>query len=102
MVELSNGDVTSGLRHRLAAEIDKRPLLTSQNTHITCERYTIDSKHVLNTNRKPWSTNRLVTSYPVCDVILHFSRLTCVKSELKIANNWEIVRSRGKVSTEHL
>jgi hypothetical protein len=52
VVELSNGDFTSGLRRPLAAEIDKRPLLTSQKTPITSERYTVDKKHVLNTNRK--------------------------------------------------
>jgi hypothetical protein len=69
VVELSNGDFTYGLRRPLAAEIDKRPLLTSQKTPITSERYTVDKKHVLNTNGKPWSTNRLVASFPVCDVI---------------------------------
>jgi hypothetical protein len=69
MVKLSNGDVTSDLRRPLAAEIDIPPLLSTQKTHITCERYTIDAKHVLNTDRKPWSTNRLVTSFPICDVI---------------------------------
>jgi hypothetical protein len=69
VVELSNGDFTSGLRRPLAAEIDKRPLLTSQKTPITSERYTVDKKHVLNTDRKPWSTNRLVASFPVCDII---------------------------------
>jgi hypothetical protein len=69
VVELSNGDFTSGLRRPLAAEIDKRPLLTSQKTPITSERYTVDKKRVLNTNRKPWLTNRLVASFPVCDVI---------------------------------
>jgi hypothetical protein len=69
VVELSNGDFTCGLRRPLAAEIDKRPLLTSQKTPITNERSTVDKKHVLNTNRKPWSTNRLVASFPVYDVI---------------------------------
>jgi hypothetical protein len=69
MVKLVNGDVTSDLRRPLAAEIDKPPLLTTHKTHITCERYTIDAKHVLNTDGKPWSTNRLVTSFPICDVI---------------------------------
>jgi hypothetical protein len=44
MVELSNGNVTPGLRRHLAAEIDKWPLLTSEKMHITCERYTVDSK----------------------------------------------------------
>jgi hypothetical protein len=69
VVELSNGDFTSGLRRPLAPEIDKRPLLTSQKTPITSERYIVDKTHVLNTNRKQWSTNRLVASFPVCDVI---------------------------------
>jgi hypothetical protein len=69
MVEVSNDDFISGLRRPLAAEIDKRPLLTSQKTPITSERYTVDKKDVLNTNSKPWSTNRLVASFPVCDVI---------------------------------
>jgi hypothetical protein len=36
---------------------------------ITSEGYTVDKKHVLNTKRKPWSTNRLVASFPVYDVI---------------------------------
>jgi hypothetical protein len=76
VVEVSNGDFTSGLRRPLAAEIDKRPLLTSQKTPTTSERYTVDKKHVLNTNRKPWSTNRLVASFPVCDVIKHLSHVT--------------------------
>jgi hypothetical protein len=51
-----------------AAEIDQRPVLTAQKARLTCERYTIDSK-VLNTNTKQFSTNRLVTSFPVCDVV---------------------------------
>jgi hypothetical protein len=63
VVKLSNGDVTSDLRRPLPAEIDKPPLFTSQKTHITCEWYTIDAKHVLNTDKKPWSTNQLVTSF---------------------------------------
>jgi hypothetical protein len=69
VVELSNGDSTFGMRRPIAAEIDKRPLLTSQKTPMTSERYTVDNKHVLNTNKKPWSINRLVASFPVCDVI---------------------------------
>jgi hypothetical protein len=46
VVELLNGDVTSDLGRPLTAEIDKPPLLSAQKTHITCERYTIDAKHV--------------------------------------------------------
>jgi hypothetical protein len=69
VVELSNDDFTRGLRRPLAAEIEKRPLLTSQKTLITSERYTVDLKHVLNARRKPWATNRLVASSSVCDVI---------------------------------
>jgi hypothetical protein len=57
------------LRRPLAAEIDERPLLTSQKKPMTSERYTVDKKHVLNTNRKPWWTNQLVASFPICDVI---------------------------------
>jgi hypothetical protein len=69
VVKLLNGYVTFDMRRPPAAEIDKLPLLSSQKAHITCDRYTIDAKHVLNTDRKPWSTNRLVTLFPVCDVI---------------------------------
>jgi hypothetical protein len=54
VVALSTGDVTSGLQRSLAAEIDKRPLLTPQKTPIISERYTVDNKHVLNINMKPW------------------------------------------------
>jgi hypothetical protein len=68
MVALSFDDVTSGLGRPLAAEIDKLPLLTNEKSHITCERYAIDSKLVLNTNRKPWSLYRLVTPLPVSDI----------------------------------
>jgi hypothetical protein len=57
------------LQRPLAADIDKRPLLTSQIMPVTNERYTKDSKHVLNTKMKPWSTNRWVASFPDCDVI---------------------------------
>jgi hypothetical protein len=53
VVELSIGDVTSGLARLLAAEIDKSPFFDCRRiSHITCERYTIDAKHVLNTIRK--------------------------------------------------
>jgi hypothetical protein len=63
MVKLSNGDVTSDLRRPLAAEIDIPPILSTEKTHITCEWYTIDAKHIMSTNRKPWSTTRLVTYF---------------------------------------
>jgi hypothetical protein len=69
VVELSNDDFTSGLRRPLAAKINKRLLLNFQKMPITSERYTVDSKRVLNTNKKPWSANRLVASIPACDVI---------------------------------
>jgi hypothetical protein len=59
MIELSTHDVTYDSRRPLAAEIDKRPLLTSQIMPITNEWYTVNSKHELNINRKPWSTNRM-------------------------------------------
>jgi hypothetical protein len=50
VVELSNGDVISGSGHLLAVEIDKPPLLTNEETLVTCERYTIDMKRVLDTS----------------------------------------------------
>jgi hypothetical protein len=62
MVELLNGDVTSGLSRHLAAEIKKPPIFKNEESYITCERYAIDLKLVLNTNRKPWPIFRLVTS----------------------------------------
>jgi hypothetical protein len=49
-----NGDFSSCLTLNLAAEIVKRPFLTCQKTPITSERYTVDSKHVLNAKRKLW------------------------------------------------
>jgi hypothetical protein len=68
VVELSIGDVTSGLARPLAAEIDKSPLFDSRRkSHITRERYTLDPKHVLDTNRKPWSLYHLMTLLPVSD-----------------------------------
>jgi hypothetical protein len=54
VVELSNVDFTFGLRRPLAAEIDKRPLLTFQIMPLTNERHAVDSKHILNTNKKPF------------------------------------------------
>jgi hypothetical protein len=54
MVELSIGDITCDLACPLAAEIDKPKSLTNEKTHIACERYAIESKLVLNTNRNPW------------------------------------------------
>jgi hypothetical protein len=69
VVELSNGDVTSGSRRFLAAEIGKPPLKTNEKTQKACERYTIDTKNELDTNRKPWSLYRLVTSLPVSDAL---------------------------------
>jgi hypothetical protein len=68
MVNLSVDDVIFRSRTPLAAEIDKPPLVTKEKSHITCERYAIDRKLVLNTNRKPWSLYRLVTSLPVSDI----------------------------------
>jgi hypothetical protein len=61
VIELTTGDVTSGLRRPLEAEMDKRQLLTCQKKQSTYERYTIDSKHEVNSYRKPRSTNRLMT-----------------------------------------
>jgi hypothetical protein len=68
VVELSNSDVTSDSRRHLEAEMDKTQLMINEKTHIICERYAIDLKLVLNTDRKPWPLYRQVTSLPVCDV----------------------------------
>jgi hypothetical protein len=54
VVELSNGNVTSGSGRLLATEIDKLPLLTNEKSNIACEQYAMDSKLVINTDRKPW------------------------------------------------
>jgi hypothetical protein len=68
MVELSIDDVTSGLTRPLAAEIDKSPLFDCRlKSHITRERYTLDLKHVLDSNRKPWSLSQTITLLPVSD-----------------------------------
>lgn len=83
VVKISNGDIISGLRRSPAAEIDILPLPTTIRTHTTCVQYRIDSKHVLNARRKPWSINRMVESLPVCDVIQNISHATHVNTELK-------------------
>jgi hypothetical protein len=60
--------VTSpGSGHLLALETDKLPLVTNEQTELTCERYTIDAEHVWNTNGKPWWLYRQVTLLPVSD-----------------------------------
>jgi hypothetical protein len=84
--ELSIGDVTSGLPRPLAAEIAKPLLMTNQRSHITRERCAIDRNLVLNTNRKPWSIRRLVTSLPVSDVTEHVNDVRDVKA----GENWRI------------
>jgi hypothetical protein len=86
VVDLSTGDVTSGLPRPLAAEIAKPLLMTNQRSHITRERCAIDRNLVLNTNRKPWSIRRLVTSLPVSDVTEHVNDVRDVKA----GENWRI------------
>jgi hypothetical protein len=81
VIKLLNSDVTSDLRRPLAAEIDKPPSLNTHKTHITCGRYTNDAKHVYDTDRKPWSTSRLVTAFPICDVIERLNHVTHVKGK---------------------
>jgi hypothetical protein len=62
VVELSIGDVTSGLARPQAAEIDKSPLFDCRRkSAVTRERYIIDPKHVLDTDRKPWLLHYLMT-----------------------------------------
>jgi hypothetical protein len=81
----------------LAIEVDKLPLLTSEETQITCERYKVDTKHVLNTKKKPWSLHRLETSLPVSDAPsgrnLHFTEIDNKKNEY----NFETVRVRQEM-----
>lgn len=62
MVALLTGDAIFVPERLLAAVIDKLPLVTNEKTHLICERYALDAKLVLNTNRKLWSLPRLVTS----------------------------------------
>jgi hypothetical protein len=68
MVALPFDDVTCGLGCALAAEIDKPPIVTNEESHITRERYARDRKLVLNINRKPWSLYRMATSLPASDI----------------------------------
>jgi hypothetical protein len=51
VVYLSIGDVIFGLARLLAAEGDRSPFFNSRriNIHRTCELYTKDAKHALNT-----------------------------------------------------
>jgi hypothetical protein len=68
VVDLSIGDLTSGLARHLATEIDKSPLFDCRReSHITRDRYTIDPKHALDTIRKPWSHYQLMTLLLVSD-----------------------------------
>jgi hypothetical protein len=92
------GDVTSVLGRPLAAEINKPPLSTNENSYIPCERCAKGRKFVLNTDRKPWSLYRLVTPLPVSDVneLVKWREGRC-----KLANNLEIAGGGEKVSTYH-
>jgi hypothetical protein len=66
VVELSVGDVTSGLARLLAAEIEKSPYFDYRRiSQVICERYTIDLRHVLSSIRKLWLLCPLVTLLPV-------------------------------------
>jgi hypothetical protein len=68
MITLTFDDATSDLGRPLAADIDKRRLMTNEKSHITSEQYAIDRKLVFNTNRKPLSLYQLVTSLPASDI----------------------------------
>jgi hypothetical protein len=54
VLELSIGDFTSVLARPVAAEIDKSPLFDNRKSRVTRELHTINPKHVLDINRKPW------------------------------------------------
>jgi hypothetical protein len=58
MLKLSNGDVTSGLAGSPLCDSTMKLL-------ITCEQYTIDMNHVLNTDKKQCSLYGLVTTLSV-------------------------------------
>jgi hypothetical protein len=62
-VKESNGDIISGPARPLAAEIDIPPISARRKPLLPSKRYKIDEKCCWNTNRKPWSLNRL-TSLP--------------------------------------
>lgn len=53
MAALLIGDITSGLRHPLATEIDKPQTQIPGKSHKTGEWFTVNLKHGLNTDRKP-------------------------------------------------
>jgi hypothetical protein len=78
MVELSNGDITSGSERLLAVENNKALLMTNEKAQITCEWHIIDMKHLLSTNRKPWSLNRQVTLFRVSDAYSDRNRKTAI------------------------
>jgi hypothetical protein len=102
VVELSNGDVTSGLARPLAAEIDKSPFFDCRRkSHITRERYTIDPKHVLNTNRKPWSLYHLVTSLPVSDAPSGRNRDFAIIENPKNGYNYRMAPAKQEMCMEH-
>jgi hypothetical protein len=96
MVTPSFDDVTSGLGRRLAAELDKPPLLTNGKSNITCERCAIDRKLVLNIPRKPWSLYLLVTSLPVSDVTELVKWCSRCEGWWKLVNNSKITRDSKK------
>jgi hypothetical protein len=102
VVELSIGDVTSGLARPLAAEIDKSPLFESgRKSHIIRERYTLDPKHVLDTNRKPWSLYQLMTLLPVSDAPSGRSRDFAIMETPKNDYNYRMAPARLEICMKH-
>jgi hypothetical protein len=68
IVALLTRDVTSGLGRPLAAEINKSPIFDCRRkSHLTSQRYTLETKHVLNTTWEAWSLHHLVKLFPVSD-----------------------------------
>jgi hypothetical protein len=61
----SIGNVTSGLERPLAAEIVFLPFSAIRKALSASKRHKIDGKCQQNSNRKPWSLYRLVTTFPV-------------------------------------
>ena len=59
----SNGDIIFALGRHLAAKTTSGPIFKLYKSRITCERSEIDEKCQCNTNSKPMSGYRLVTSH---------------------------------------
>jgi hypothetical protein len=67
MVVVSNGHVTFGLQRLLVAEFALPPLYVDGNPLVTSQPHEIESRYILNTDKKPWSLYQMVALLPVWD-----------------------------------